>query len=602
MVTGADPHEERAELRALVDALLTQLAAGVVPAAVERQRLDLKEEAGRRGRDGVLLPGEPRNPAAADVLADEVACMANSPGGGALVVGVENDTGALLGAALDAEWLRHRVWERVDVAPWVEERTVAGVRVLVVYVAEAREPVENTGGQLRWRVGDHCVPVDRSEWWLQRQERTAIDPLAAASSRTPDDLSAALVALVREWADDPDQPAPGTAELLTRLGALRPDGYLTRAAAQLLCPQPTTAISVTVLDVEGGSVLSAPPDLSGRSVLEQLATVEQRLDAVNTAVPVRAGFTETPIRMLPPIAVREAICNGLVHRDWMSPDPVVVTWVQADAALTVTSPGGFVGAVTPENALTTRYARSPALADLFHTVRLVEKQGLGVDRMVRELVSLGHRPPRLQEQPGPQVRVRLVGGEPVVPVLDLVSRLQPAVRRRDVRVALVVHTLLTEPYVTPTLLEPVLQRSAEECLEAIFAAADCRVGDQPVVEPYKDVWLLSGAALGVVEAGGGRLAGLQRRGLLRHRRAPSAQRVTSHWLRDHPTVSSGDVAALSGLTAAGALRQLERLEAEDVLRRGAGLGRRAHFVAGEAFRPAPPFAPLLSDAPPTVLA
>lgn len=83
---------------------------------------------------------------------------------------------------------------------------------------------------------------------------------------------------------------------------------------------------------------------------------------------------------------------------------------------------------------------------------------------------------------------------------------------------------------------------------------------------------------------------------------PSTQRVTSHQLRDNPTTSSGDVAALSGLTAGGALRRLERLKALDALRREAGPGRRSHVIAGHAFRPAPPFAPLPSDAPPTVLA
>ena len=161
-------------------------------------------------------------------------------------------------------------------------------------------------------------------------------------------------------------------------------------------------ISVSVLDVEGGDVLAPPPDLTGRSVLEQLILVEERLDAVNSAVAVRSGFSETPVRLLPPAALREAVCNALVHRDWLSADPVEVVWIQADATLTVINPGGFVGGVEPSNALTARYARSPALADLFRSVRLVEKQGLGIDRMVRELVSLGHRPPRLREQSGPR--------------------------------------------------------------------------------------------------------------------------------------------------------------------------------------------------------
>jgi predicted HTH transcriptional regulator len=61
--------------------------------------------------------------------------------------------------------------------------------------------------------------------------------------------------------------------------------------------------------------------------------------------------------------------------------------------------------------LTQRFARHPALADVFRALGLVEKQGLGVDRMYREMVALGHRPPVIVEDPGPRVRTRLVGGE-----------------------------------------------------------------------------------------------------------------------------------------------------------------------------------------------
>ncbi len=88
--------------------------------------------------------------------------------------------------------------------------------------------------------------------------------------------------------------------------------------------------------------------------------------------------------MIPQQAVREAVLNGLIHRDWMVSDPVSVTWFDHDSAMEVTSPGGFVGGVTPDNVLTQRYARYPALSDLFRALRLVEKQGVGVDRMYRK--------------------------------------------------------------------------------------------------------------------------------------------------------------------------------------------------------------------------
>ena len=557
-----------------------------MPSNAEREQVDVKEEAGRRGKGGLLLPGEPHNLAAADQLADEVACLANTPGGGALIVGVEDTTGALLGAALDEEWLRHRIYERVDIAPAVEPVQVDGMRLLVIYVAAAREPVENTAGQLRWRTAGQCVPVDRAEWWLHREDVTGHDPMAATTDRTVDDTAPAAIEIARRylaevWSESDEATAVTASELLTRLGVRRPDGRLTQAGVLLFCAGDRTYVSLSVLDVEGGDVILSPDEMAGTSLLEQVAAVEARWDTLNTAITLRSGFAETPVRRLPPAAVREALLNAVAHRDWMQPDPIALTFVDADSALQVVSPGGFVGGVSPDNLLTERYARYPALADLLRAMRLVEKQGLGVDRMYREMIALGHRPPTIVEDAGPRVRVRLVGGQPVVPVMSLVNGIQPAVRQRDVRVALIVWTLLHEPFVVPDHLTSVLQRPATEVVEALETAAECRIGDRPLIVQYKDVWTLSKAAVRIIDTAPGRSA-LRRRGVLTYRRPDSGEQVVRRWLEVHDRYTTGDHAALTGISQPGALGQLTRLEEQGIVRRGAAMGRNAHFVAGPA--------------------
>ncbi len=149
--------------------------------AAERRHQGGGWSSGAQG--GRLLPGTAENTKAADQLADEVAYMANTPGGGALIVGVENRTGDLLGGTdLDPEWLRQQIYRRVDVAPpEVEVRWERGIRLLIILVAEAREPVEDTGDRLRWRVGAASVPVDRGEWWLHRQGRAGWDQMSRPS-------------------------------------------------------------------------------------------------------------------------------------------------------------------------------------------------------------------------------------------------------------------------------------------------------------------------------------------------------------------------------------------------------------------------------------
>lgn len=593
---GADQIEARARLEALAQGALAKLAAGMVPDAIEREQIDFKEEAGRRGPGGTLLVGSPHSQEAARHLANEVACMANTPGGGVIIVGVEDRGGQLIGAALDTDWLRHRVYEHVGIAPAVTERIVQGIRLLVIFVAQASEPVEDVSGRIRWRTGGHCTPVDRAEWWLSRQRHAGYDQMAAATLRTEADVSPGalffaqryLASWAKERGTDADGTGAGSAsprELLTALGVLNPDGYLNAAGALMFCPSDRTHIVLSVLDVEGGELLSPPRDLAGLSLLEQIADVDDRLDTLNTYLRVAAdpGFAQPSVRRLPPGAVREAVLNGVVHRDWMQHDPVEVTWIDEDSALQVVSPGGFTGGVTAANVLTQRHARYPALADLCRALHLVEKQGLGVDRMYRDMVVLGHRPPLIVEEPGPRVRTRLVGGQPVVPVVNLMSTIRPEPRQRDVRVALIIHTLLHQPFTTADRLTGILQRDLPEAREALETAADCLTGSQPLLVRYKDVWTLTWQAVSAALRRAER-QDLHQRGVLAYVRPDIsvAGKVARDWLADHHQYTSGDHAALTGLTVAGARSQLEKLEQAGLLVRGPGSGRSAHFIAGPA--------------------
>jgi len=593
---GADQVEARANLQAVVDAALGRLAAGARPDDFEREHVDFKEEAGRRGPGGTLKVGSPHNEEAAKHLANEVACMANTPGGGAIVVGVEDRSGRLLGAALDEEWLRHRVYQLVDIAPTVEERYVQGTRLLVLYVAQATEPVEGVDGRIRWRTGGHCTPVDRAEYWWSRQRQVGYDQMAEATRRTESDVSLGAVVAARRylasWARERSTEPDGTdftelsaRDLLSRLGVLNPDGYLNGAGALMFCPSDRTHIALSVLDVEGGELIGPPRDLAGLSLLEQIAVIDERLDTLNTSLHVAAepGFTRPQVRRLPPGAVREAVLNGIVHRDWMRRDPVEATWIDEDSVLQVVSPGGFPKGITADNVLTQRNARYPALADLCRALGLVEKQGLGVDRMYRDMVVLGHRPPLIVEEPGPKVRARLAGGAPVVPVMALMSTIQPEVRQRDVRVALIVHTLLHHPFVTAGRLTGILQRGIPEVQEAIETAADCRTGTEPLLLRYKDVWTLTWDAIAAAKRRAS-YDDLHRRSVLTYMRPDldTAAEMARDWLTDHDRYTSGDHVNLTGLTYAGARGQLERLEQAGFLLRGPGSGRSAHFIAGPA--------------------
>lgn len=92
-------------------------------------------------------------------------------------------------------------------------------------------------------------------------------------------------------------------------------------------------------------------------------------------------------------AAREAVLNALIHRDYFLRQSVYIH-LHKDR-LEITNPGGFIGGVTPNNILRHPAARrNPLLADVFQKLGLVNRSGLGVDRIYEEILRLGKALPR----------------------------------------------------------------------------------------------------------------------------------------------------------------------------------------------------------------
>lgn len=561
--------ERRDELAGLVAEILATEEGGRLTAAHESAAVDFKEEAGRRS--GKLLePGSPQNRQAATQLADEVACLANSPGGGALILGVEDKTGTLLGTELAVDWLRSRINEQVGVAPEITEHFTGGQRVLAIYVAESPEPVPDTGDKLRWRVGDSCATVDRSEWWQHRSSALSLDPMAVASRATLDDVQAGAVAAARFFNEELQELTDEDA--LRQLGALRTDGHLTEAGRLLFCAGSDAYLELTVVDVPGGSVLNRVTPSSGQSLLQQLRDIEAALDAINHFVTIERGMAHHQTRLVPKVATREAILNGLIHRDWNRRSPTEVRWNELDSMMEVRSPGGFPDGVSESNVLSQRNARYPALADLFRALGLVEKQGLGVDRMYQSMIVLGHRPPTIRATAGPSVTTTLVGGEPLIPIMELVAGIRPTPRQRDSRVAILLYGLLHHPFLTEETAAELLQTDLDGTLVALRATYQSTFRDRPLIRPYKDVWLLGDLAWKFVVEG---KSGADQ--YLAHAGPGDALSIALQaWLSSHPGITSGDLMELSQVSRGTAQTYLQAATAVGDLRQ-LGQGRSTRY-------------------------
>lgn len=562
-------------LEVQLDRVLEELALGKPPSAIERKNIEIKEEFGRRGHDGAILPGGTESEAAAAYLAHELACLANTPGAGALILGIADD-GQRIGTSLDPEWLRHRIYqlthERLTVD--VREGNLDDVRVLVIRAPEALEPIRSKQ-RIHWRVGAHCVEVDAATWNEGRLHRTGYDWSGQASGHSLGDARPVALEAARQFlrqAGDEGSESLASAsdeDLLRRLNVVTAEGFLTNAGSLLFVTTPEPGIDYIRRDHPGAD--STLRFTNPGPLLTQLAEVETAAMASNATIHVPAGLAHGQIRALPQRAIREGIVNGVVHRDWMTPSPTVIEHV--GTTLTVSSPGGFVGGVSSSNIIThPSMPRYRSLATVVSNLRLSEREGVGVDRMVAEMLALGYPRPDIQEVAGPYIRVALLGGSPDLKWMQFLTICDPSTISRDVDKLLLLDELLTRGWIDVASASPVLQRSPTETRAAIHRLAETRVSGASLIEHVDGVPATEPSAWKL---------GVFARTFLQHRLAWQSEpngrlQIVADWVEKRGRISSSEMSGLTGVTSSHANTLLKRLEDDGLLvpsrknRRGRG--------------------------------
>jgi len=100
----------------------------------------------------------------------------------------------------------------------------------------------------------------------------------------------------------------------------------------------------------------------------------------------------------PPFAVREALVNAVCHRDYRLKGRRIEMRMYADR-LEVISPGGLPGFMTVDNIVEEHFSRNPRLVAGLFQWGYIEELGLGIDRMIEDMVQGGHPPPRFKAAP-----------------------------------------------------------------------------------------------------------------------------------------------------------------------------------------------------------
>ncbi len=153
------------------------------------------------------------------------------------------------------------------------------------------------------------------------------------------------------------------------------DGTYTNLAL-LLSGQCTHTTKLAVFEGSKKSVFRDRRELTG-SLLEQLEEAYSYIDGINRTRAEFSGLDRIDTRDYPQEAVREALLNAIVHRDYSFSSPTLISIF--DDRIEFVTIGGLVRGISLDDImLGVSVLRNQHLANVFYRLRLIEAYGTGM--------------------------------------------------------------------------------------------------------------------------------------------------------------------------------------------------------------------------------
>lgn len=180
----------------------------------------------------------------------------------------------------------------------------------------------------------------------------------------------------------------GSSQMRT-LKLIGEDGLYTNLAL-LLSDQCETTMKVALFQGTDKELFRDRKEFKG-SILKQLEDVYQFIDLVNKTKATFSGLDRTDRRDYPEEAVREALLNSIVHRDYSFSGSNLVN-VYEDR-IEFVSLGGLVSGLELKSIfLGVSQSRNPNLAAVFYRMRLIESYGTGIGKIERAYKTCPFQP------------------------------------------------------------------------------------------------------------------------------------------------------------------------------------------------------------------
>lgn len=399
-------------------------------------------------------------------LAEAAMCFANAQGG-VIVVGVRDDASgaeAFVGSTLDPTKTVARIYELTEPGLIViaEDVHYAGTTLTVITVPRSPD-IHQVGGRATERVATSCRVMSARRINVALSDRRGDDWSAKASDQPLEAVNPVAEAMARELlsqASDTERaswsrlPWP---DACRRLG-VAVDGRFTNGGA-LLFTDVGRIHAQYIRRAANSGLLAANDSIRGSGVSAIRRCLELIESRVKRTAILTPGGQQLLIGELPDVAVREAVVNAFMHRDYRTPE--VIQLEHTASRLRITSPGGFVPGVTVDNVLTvSSRCRNLSLSQAIRSLGLAESAGVGVDRMYASMTAIGHQPPTFHTD-GITVTASLQGGPPNEPVARFVAGL-PEDRRGDPDTLLILTYLLDHRTTSAARMSRIMQKSEPE--------------------------------------------------------------------------------------------------------------------------------------------
>jgi len=173
------------------------------------------------------------------------------------------------------------------------------------------------------------------------------------------------------------------------LGLMNSDGIYTNLGL-LLSDQCLHTVKLAVFEGTTKAIFKDRREFSG-SLLKQLNEIYEFIDRYNRIRSEISGLRRVDKRDYPPEAVREALLNALVHKDYAFSDSTLISIF--DDRIEFVSIGGLVRGITFDDMmLGISIARNKNLANVFYRLTLIEAYGTGMPKIMQSYKGFAAKP------------------------------------------------------------------------------------------------------------------------------------------------------------------------------------------------------------------